>query len=483
MNKEEKISLQQRRALDKAMTFKDYIGLGVGCIIGVGWVIVAGNWLTRGGPLGVILGYLLGGLMLMAVGICYAELTPAMPVAGGEVAFTFKAFGAGLSFMTGWFLSFAYIAICPFAAVAIGGLAESFVPGLKSKTLYIVAGYPVSVLSVSVGVVLSLFIIVLNYRGVKFSARFQTISTALMLACAVVFVLVAFIKGSFSNLSPLFAGEGTLWSALRSTIAVLGIVPFFMSGFDTIPQLAEESGKKLDPNHLGRAVIISIITGALFYAIVILALSLCMPWKEAIKLDMPTANVFRVAFNYEWAAKLVLFTAFLGLITSINGFFLASTRVIFAMGRGGLLPRYFGEIDEKYHTPKNAIIFVGFMTLIGPFVGRSSLNPLVNVGSLAFISGWFMTCLSSVRLRKSAPEMNRPYKAKHKIILYLGGIISGVLILLMILPGSSAQLAWPFEYIILGVWMFMGYIAYRWRKAARDIDHNERAYYILGDYR
>jgi amino acid transporter len=111
------------------------------------------------------------------------------------------------------------------------------------------------------------------------------------------------------------------------------------------------------------------------------------------------------------------------------------------------------------------------------------LSPIVNVGSLAFISGWFMTCLASIRLRKTAPEMNRPYRAKHGVVLYLGGLISGVLILLMILPGSSAQLAWPFEYTILAGWMLLGYLAYRWRKSTRDMSPGDRAYHILGDYR
>ena len=262
-----------------------------------------------------------------------------------------------------------------------------------------------------------------------------------------------------------------------------GIVPFYYSGFDTIPQGAEESGIKLDPKNLGKAVIISILVGAAFYGIVILALSVCMPWQETIKFDLPTANAFRVAFGYDWAAKLVLLAAFFGLITSFNGFFIAATRVVFATGRGGLLPKWFGDVSDKYHTPKNAILFVGLITIIGPFVGRSSLLPIVNVASFAFISGWFITCLSSIRLRKTAPDLKRPYKVKRKIVFYLGAFIAGAIIILMIFPGSPAQLRWPLEYIILAVWFVMGYFGYRWRKAKKDISDEERAYQILGEYR
>jgi len=101
MEEKNKKLLSERKSLARVMTFKNYVGLGVGSIIGVGWVVVAGDWLVRGGPLGAILGFIIGGLLLIFVGLCYAELTPAIPVAGGEVAFSFKAFGVGPSFLTG----------------------------------------------------------------------------------------------------------------------------------------------------------------------------------------------------------------------------------------------------------------------------------------------------------------------------------------------------------------------------------------------
>lgn len=485
MNENKKVTLRERKVLAKVMNFKNYVGLGVGCIIGVGWVIVAGDWLVRGGPLGAILGFVVGGLLLTFIGLCYAELTPAMPVAGGEIAFSFKAFGMGLSFITGWFLSFAYIVICLFEAVAIGWIIEHLIPGLKSEPLYHVGGYPISILSILTGVILTLLIIYLNYRSVKISAQFQTIMTALIFVCAGAFTIIALIKGNFSNLMPLFAqghGQGG-FAKLASIIAVLGIVPLFYSGFDTIPQGAEESDTKVNPKDLGKAIIISILISTVFYGMVILALSLCMPWQETVKYEMPTAAAFQAAFGYTWATKLVLFAAFLGLLTSFNGFFIAATRLVFATGRGGLLSKWFGEVSEKHKTPKNAILFVGLITLAGPFVGRSSILPLVNMGSLAFISGWFITCLSAIKLRKKAPYMKRPYKVKHKIFLYLGAFIAGMIIILVIFPGSPAQLNWPLEYIIFASWTVLGYLGYRIRQSKKDMSPEERAYQILGDYR
>ncbi|MFC2164139.1 APC family permease [Acidobacteriota bacterium] len=481
-NRKEKI--HQRKILARAVTYKNYIGLGLGTIVGAGWVIMAGDLLKAGGSLGTILGFILGGLLLITIGLCYAELTPAIPVAGGEVAFAYKAFGTGTAFLTAWLLSFGYVAIGPFVTVSIGWLFEYIFPNLETPALYSFGGRSVSLSALLPGLIIALYIIYINYRGVKITARFQMFTISAMFSCATIFIAIAFIKGSFTNLPPLFSVQGSIWiSGPLSTIAVLGMTPYFYGGFDIIPQAAEESGKKVNPKELGKAIIVSIIAGAVFYTAVMLALSLCMPWKESIKYEMPTADVFRVAFGYVWAAKLVLFVAFMGLVTSLNGKFLASCRVLFAMGRGGLLPRWFGDISERYHTPKNAVFFVGVIAVIGPFMGKAVLLHILKVGGFGYICAWCITCIATIHLRKKAPNMNRPYKVKHISVLYIGAFLSAILVLLMIVPGSSAQLEWPLEYIIFGVWLLLGYILYLWRLRSKDMSKETRDYQILGDYR
>lgn len=462
------------------MTLKDYVSLGLGTMVGISWVIYAGVWIAKGGPLGVMLGFLLGGLLLIYVGKCYAELTPAIPVSGGGMAFAYKAFGPGAAFLVGWLLCFLYVNVSPFLTVAIGWLFEVIFPLAKTAPLYAVGDYTVTLSAICSGVLVGFVLLVLNYRGAKISARFQTISTSLMLICAAVFIVVALLKGNFSNLMPLFAGQGTFKSSIAATVAVLAIVPYFMAGFDTISQAAEESGKRMDPKDLGKAVIISIVAGFMFYILITLALCLCVPWQEAITYDMPTATVFEVAFGYVWAAKLVLFAAFLGLITSLNGCIIAASRVLFAMSRGGLLPKWLGGIHVKFLTPKNAIMFIGAIAIAGPFVGRSILSPVVNVGSLAFMAAGVITCYAVIALRKKAPEMKRPYRIRYRLTIYLGVLISVVLVLLLILPKSPSQLQWPIEYLIFMVWLIIGFVAYRRRFKKRDVSEEERAYQILG---
>ncbi|MCK5377219.1 MAG: APC family permease, partial [Acidobacteria bacterium] len=388
--------LEGRQTLERVISFRHYIAIALGAIIGVGWIVYAGEWLQGGGPGGTILAFVIGGLLLIPIGKCYAELTPAIPVAGGELAFAYKAFGAFAAFITSWLLALDYTFVLPFETIAIGTLFEAMFPTLKTEALYTVGGYPVGWSALLPGVLIGLYLLILNCRGAKSSVRFQAWAMTLIIASTAIFTVVAVTNGSLSNLLPLFAQPGPLWTAIpASVISVIVVVPWFMAGFDSIPQAAEESGEAVKPGELGKAIIIAIIVGIVFYVVVIFDVAVSMPWQESCTFDLPTAAVFRVAFGFEWAAKLVLFTGMLGLITTLNGFFIASSRLLFAMGRGGLLPAWFGEVDKRFHTPRNAVLFVGALAVAGPFFGKAALAPIVNSAAFTFVATLCVTCLAA----------------------------------------------------------------------------------------
>lgn len=471
-----------RPQLAKVITFKSYLAIGLGIVLGVGWVVYAGEWLAAGGPLGAAIAFLLGGLLLIPIGKCYGEMTSAMPVAGGELAFAYRAFGTLPAFLTAWMLALSYVSITPFETIAIGTLFEAVVPSLVTEALYEVGGSKVSLSTAIPGLAIGVFLIWLNYAGASHSVRIQKYILYAMLLCTLVFTGLVLVKGDMSNLEPFFAGEGHLWAIVpASIVSVLVVVPFFIAGFDAIPQAAEEAGFRMEPRKLGTAIIGTIVGATVFYVLIILAVSLAMPWRETAELSLPTAEVFRVAFGYEWAAKLVLITAMLGLISTLNGVYIAASRLLFALGRGGLLPNWFATVHPVHHTPRNAILFVGAVSLIGPFVGKAAMGPIVSSSSLGFACAYTVTCLSAIRLRATEPALHRPYRV-NKSTLYAGAVVSALFVLLMVLPQSPGQLS-PIEFTFVGIWLVFGYLAFVWRQRQAELTRDERDLMILGEYR
>jgi len=91
----------------------DYFTLAFGTMVGTGWLVVMDDWLRRGGPLGAVIGFVVGGAVLLPIGYVYGRLVMAMPDAGSEIAYTARVFPSPVSFATGWIMILAYLPVCP----------------------------------------------------------------------------------------------------------------------------------------------------------------------------------------------------------------------------------------------------------------------------------------------------------------------------------------------------------------------------------
>ena len=141
--------------LARKLRVVDYFALGWGTMVGVGWLVVMDDWLLRGGVLGAVLGFAIGGALLLPIGYVYGRLVTAMPDAAGEVAYTAKVFPQSVSFATGWTMILAYFIVCPWEAVAVGRIAGYIFPALDSVELYRIAGRPVYLPHLVIGLALT----------------------------------------------------------------------------------------------------------------------------------------------------------------------------------------------------------------------------------------------------------------------------------------------------------------------------------------
>src|SRR5947207_15085445 len=158
--------------LARELRLRDYFSLAFGTMIGVGWLVLMDDWLARGGPFGAMLAFGIGGLLLLPVGYVYGEWVKRLPDAAGEAAYTAEVFPPIVSYFTGWIMLLAYFIVCPWEAVAVGKLAAYIFPSLNSFELYRVAGQPVFLPRLLLGVGLTVFLGVLNSRGSGWSAPF-----------------------------------------------------------------------------------------------------------------------------------------------------------------------------------------------------------------------------------------------------------------------------------------------------------------------
>src|SRR5258708_1242107 len=169
--------------LARKLRVTDYFTLAFGTMVGVGWLVLMDDWLGRGGPLGAALGFALGGLLLLPVGYVYGQWVQRLPDAASEAAYTAQVFPPVVSFFTGWVMLLAYFIVCPWEAVAIGKVAAYIFPSLNSFALYSVAGQPVFLPRLLLGIAMTVFLTLLNYYGIRLSATFQnwTASTVILL--------------------------------------------------------------------------------------------------------------------------------------------------------------------------------------------------------------------------------------------------------------------------------------------------------------
>src|SRR5271163_2405461 len=229
-------------------------------MVGVGWLVVMDDWLIRGGPGGGILGFAIGGALLLPIGYVYGKLVMAMPDAAAEVAYTAKVFPRYVSFVTGWMMVLAYFIVCPWEAVAVGTIAGYIFPALDSMELYRIAGRPVYLPHLVIGLGLTGLLTLLNYRGIRLSATFQNWTSFGTLALFIVFVLLGVSRGSPRNFPPLFTH-----TPLVSILLVIQIVPYFMTGFESVGKSAEEASPAFGSGGFFRAIWTAIFVGILFY--------------------------------------------------------------------------------------------------------------------------------------------------------------------------------------------------------------------------
>ena len=456
--------------------------IAFGCVIGWGSFINPGKkFLPNSGVAGTTIAMILGALVMIIIAFSYAYMVPKYPNAGGEFSFAKNTFGKHMAFLCGWFLVVAYLTNVPMNSTAIGLIVDGLDGSadiLKFGFHYNIAGFDIYMGEMLLSMAVLIFFGWLNMIGVRKAGIVQTILSSLLVTC----VFVLFLSAVFSakakgvNMQPIwgfdkaaakaagavtadipkYAHTGTA-GVLSAILATFAIAPWAYVGFDAIPQAAEEfnfSFKKVS-----FIMMIAIVFGCFVYvsnnAVAAAALE---NWPERVMAGDWVLLIAAEELLGSFGKVLIGLGVSCAVLSGIMGFYLASSRLMYSMSREGYLPEWFGKVNEKYGTPRNAILFCILVSLSGPILGREALGWFVDMSAIGASIGYFFTCASTLKTEKRDGDGSAFLRAM--AITGIGFSLAFMILQLIPIPGLSGVHFGKESYIMLVIWVLLGQIFY-----------------------
>jgi len=449
-----------RHSFQRVLGRTDVLALSIGTMIGWGWLALSGYWVATGGVAGSVAAFILGAIIFILIGNVYAELAAALPVAGGEIAFSYRALGYYFSVFVGWTITFAYIGVAAWEGVAISTALAYLFPDISFPWVLI-------------GVIGAIGVTLLNYFGPRPATIFQVIITSAMMLSGFLFFFTSVSFGDIANAEPFFTDS---WGM----ITVLLIVPSMLLGFDIIPQFTEEMN--IVPKQIGKLLVFSIFLCSTWYILIIIGVSLAAPIEVRMAGLLPVADAMAYSMSSPVFGKIMIFGGILGIFSSWNGFMVAATRILFAMGRAHMIPPIFGKLHSRYKTPTAAIFLVGGLCALAPLFGEKALLWLVNISSFEAVISYMMIAISFLILRKAEPKMERPYIFRSGAPLTLLVILILLVLLLLYTPAGLSILKWPYEWLVIMIWYLIGAMIVLYsRLTYSKITETQREVLIFGE--
>lgn len=455
--------MEERARLSRTLKPQWVWAIALGSAVGWGSFILPADWIAKAGPLGAALGLLIGGGLMIIIAVSYGFMIQKVPVSGGEFAYAYLGFGRNHAYLCGWFLTLGYVSIVALNASALALLAKYTMPTISQwGRMYEVAGWDVYLGEVLIASCALILFAVLNIRGSTVSGRLQYIFVLAMLGGAGLLAISMFLHPEtlLGNITPVFNPDVSNWSAIAGIVA---IAPWAFVGFDNVPQAAEEFD--FAPRKAFRLIVFALAAAALFYAMMIMATAVATPWQSLVATQPTWGTGDAVAKLFGNLGTLVLSLALcMGIFTGLNGFFVAGSRLLFAMGRARILPAAFGKLHSKHNTPYLGIIFTCLLCLITPWFGRQALLWVVDMSAVGVTIAYSYTCFVAYRMfrwspRHSAPEhttgITVTTSPAKKFLSLLGFLFGLGFLALLLVPASPASLSMP-SWLALAAWTALG---------------------------
>jgi len=446
--------------LKRNLSAVNLVTLGIGAIVGTGIFVITGQAAAIYAGPALTISFVISALGCVMAGLCYAEFAAMIPVSGGVYSYSYTTMGEVLAWFVGWTLVLEYLFACSSVAVGWSGYMLSLLQGwdisfpeqLSGATFdqladgkWIWTGKIVNFPAVFIIGIVSAFLI----GGIKQSAFVNNIIVVIKVGVILLFIgfgLSYIDTGNWTPYIPENTGEYGYfgWTGILRGAAV---VFYAYLGFDALATTAGEA--KNPQKDMPKGILISLSICAVLYILVTTVLTGIVNYKE-LNVDAPIAlAIDRTGKGLAWLSPFIKLGAIAGLSSVILVMMLGQSRIYYAISKDGLLPKVFSKVHDKHGVPHNATIFACIIT--GIVAGLFPLHILSELVSIGTLLAFTIVCISIAILRKTQPDLKRPFKTPFVPYVPLLGAV--ICIIQMI------SLPWTTWSRLIG-WTVLGFIIY-----------------------
>ncbi|MGL4972418.1 MAG: amino acid permease [Culicoidibacterales bacterium] len=430
------------------------VSMVVGMVIGSGIFFQAqGTLAITQSPILSILAWFVGGLITIAAGMTVSELAAAIPKTGGIIEYLRISFGDLVSGTCGWMLSVIFFpsVIGVFSII----FAETFVPFF---------GLPATILGISsqliVSVTLVVGIMIINMINAKFGSRIQVVTTIGKLVPIALIVIMGLFFGNsnatavgFSNLT-LSLPENTSFAIIGVTLGTaIGKAFFAYGGWFDVGAIAGEM--KNPGRDLPRAIIFGLLAITLIYTLVNIAYLTTFDMETVLASSTIASDTLGVYFG-DWGGIVASIGVLVSILGALNGVMMAGSRVAYQLGVEYRLPfsRSLQKLSRENKTPVGGLIWTSIIAILWALTGQYGL--LADVGVFGSWIFYVLSFIAVISLRKTQPELVRPYKVPLYPFLPIVAIIGGVYFLVSSLITNPGVSLFAIFMVSLGIPVYYG---------------------------
>jgi len=424
--------VQEHHKLKRHLGWFQLVTIGIGAIIGAGIFVITGKAAAVYAGPAIVISFLIASTICIFAGLCYAELSSLIPVAGGSYAYSYVALGELPAWIIGWSVTAQYILSASTVSAGWAGYFTSFLAdwGLRIPDAWSTTplAYDVELGWSATGHICNLpamiFVLFIGFMisiGIKAAAQLNNVMVIIKLATIALFIVLGIPHIEYANWTPLIPENTGVFGefGVSGILRAAGLLFFAYIGFDAISTLAQDS--KNPQRDLPRGILGSLAICTSAYIAVSLILTGIVSYKYLNVADPIAVALDAMGPNFFWVAAVVKVAILAGLSSVVLVALLSQSRMLMAISSDGLLPKAFSKIHRRFRTP----LFTTVVTtlIVSALTGLLPLEILGQLVSMMTLLIFSIVCLGVWVLRHTHPEFERPFRVPFVPVIPFLGII------------------------------------------------------------